>query len=210
MEVEVIFLKQFEVGSFMSNCYIIGCEETSEAAVIDPGAEPEAILSELGKNNLKLKYIINTHGHVDHIGANAEVKKSIEAPILIHKEDAGLLEDPQGNLSMYVGGKLTLPPAEQLLEEGDEISIGNIKLKVIHTPGHTQGGISLKADNEVFTGDSLFAGSIGRTDLPGGNHGQLIKSIKEKLLPLGDDVIVYPGHGPASSIGKEKKMNPFL
>ncbi len=194
----------------MSNCYIVGCEETSEAAVIDPGAEPETILSELEKNNLKLKYIINTHGHVDHIGANAEVKNSTGVPILIHEKDAGLLEDPQANLSMFVGGKLTLPPAEQLLEEGDEIDIGTIKLKVIHTPGHTRGGISLKTDQEVFTGDSLFAGSIGRSDLPGGNHKQLIKSIKEKLLPLGDEMIVYPGHGPASSIGKEKKMNPFL
>jgi len=199
-----------EVGNLMSNCYIVGCQDTSEAVVIDPGAEPDTILAVLEENNLKVKYIINTHGHVDHVGANEPVKKATNADILIHKEDAPLFSNSQENLSMYVGGELLLSPPERLLEEGDTITFGNITLKVIHTPGHTRGGISLHGDQVVFTGDTLFAGSIGRTDLPGGDYQQIISSIKEKILPLGDDIKVYPGHGPVSTVAREKKTNPFL
>ncbi len=199
-----------EVGNLMSNCYIVGCQDTSEAVVIDPGAEPDTILAVLEENNLKVKYIINTHGHVDHVGANEPVKKATNADILIHKGDAPLFSNSQENLSMYVGGELLLSPPERLLEEGDTITFGNITLKVIHTPGHTRGGISLHGDQVVFTGDTLFAGSIGRTDLPGGDYQQIISSIKEKILPLGDDIKVYPGHGPVSTVAREKKTNPFL
>ncbi len=205
-----MLIKKMEVGNLMSNCYIVGCQDTSEAVVIDPGAEPDTILAVLEENNLKVKYIINTHGHVDHVGANEPVKKATNADILIHKEDAPLFSNSQENLSMYVGGELLLSPPERLLEEGDTITFGNITLKVIHTPGHTRGGISLHGDQVVFTGDTLFAGSIGRTDLPGGDYQQIISSIKEKILPLGDDIKVYPGHGPVSTVAREKKTNPFL
>lgn len=205
-----MFLKKLEVGNLMSNCYVIACEETSEAAIIDPGAEPDTILAVLEENNLKARYIINTHGHVDHMGANEPLKKATNADILIHKEDASLFSNPQENLSMFVGGEVLLSPPERLLEEGDTIEVGTLTLKVIHTPGHTRGGISLHTDQVVFTGDTLFAGSIGRTDLPGGDYRQIISSIKEKLLPLGDDTRVYPGHGPVSTLAREKKTNPFL
>lgn len=205
-----MLIKKMEVGNLMSNCYIIGCQDTSEAVVVDPGAESDTILAVLEENNLKVKYIINTHGHVDHVGANEPVKKATNADILIHKEDAPLFSNSQENLSMYVGGELLLSPPERLLEEGDTITFGNITLKVIHTPGHTRGGISLHGDQVVFTGDTLFAGSIGRTDLPGGDYQQIISSIKEKILPLGDDIKVYPGHGPVSTVAREKKTNPFL
>lgn len=205
-----MFLTKLEVGGFMSNCYILGCQDTKEAVVIDPGDEAERILAALDKNNLKLKYIINTHGHIDHIGANQAVKDATGVPVIIHKEDAALFENPQENLSMFVGRKFIFPPPDRKVEEGDKISFGNHTLGVIHTPGHTRGGMSLKIDNAIFTGDTLFAGSIGRTDLPGGSYRQIIQSIKEKILPLGDEIIVYPGHGPESTIGREKRGNPFL
>lgn len=205
-----MILKRLEVGSFMSNCYILGCPETREAVVIDPGDEAGSILGVIEENQLEVKYIINTHGHVDHIGANGPVQEATGAPIVIHREDNPLLEDPQGNLSMFVGGRLELPPAGRLVEEGDTLSFGNLTLKVLHTPGHTRGGMSLLMDGVVFTGDSLFNASIGRTDFPGGDYKQLIRAIKEKLLTLGDDTVVYPGHGPESTVGREKKVNPFL
>ncbi|RQD76722.1 MAG: MBL fold metallo-hydrolase [Candidatus Syntrophonatronum acetioxidans] len=205
-----MLIKKLEVGNLMSNCYIIGCQDTSEAVVIDPGAEPDTILAVLEENNLKLKYIINTHGHVDHMGANEPLQKATSADILIHEEDAQLFHNPQENLSMFVGGEVLLSPPQRLLKEGDTITFGNITLKVIHTPGHTRGGISLYTDQVVFTGDTLFAGSIGRTDLPGGDYKEIIRSIKEKILPLGDETNVCPGHGPVSSVAKEKKTNPFL
>lgn len=206
-----MILKKFEVGGFMSNCYIVGCPDTKEAVVIDPGAEPEVILAALEEADLKVKYIINTHGHIDHIGAVKEVREATGAPVVIHKEDAALFENAHENLSMFVGSQLTLDPAEKLVEEGDTLTFGsNHTLKIIHTPGHTRGGMSLQMEGLVFTGDTLFAASIGRSDLPGGNHRQLISAIKEKLFPLGDDTVVYPGHGPESTIGREKKVNPFL
>lgn len=206
-----MILKRLEVGGFMSNCYIVGCQETKEAVVIDPGAEPEVILAALEEADLKVKYIINTHGHIDHIGAVKEVREATGAPVIIHKEDASLFENDHENLSMFVGTQLILAPAEKVVEEGDTITFGSdYTMKVIHTPGHTRGGMSLHMDSVVFTGDTLFAASIGRSDLPGGNHRQLISAIKEKLFPLGDDTVVYPGHGPESTIGREKKVNPFL
>ncbi len=206
-----MIIKRLEVGGFMSNCYIVGCPKTNEGIVIDPGAEPEVIMAALEEENLTVKYIINTHGHIDHIGAVKEIREKTGAPVVMHKEDAPLFENPHENLSMFVGSQLTLDPPEKIVEEGDTITFGSgHALKVIHTPGHTRGGMSLHMNGKVFTGDTLFAASIGRSDLPGGNHRQLINAIKEKLFPLGDDTVVYPGHGPESSIGREKKVNPFL
>jgi len=207
-----MFLKRLVVGLLETNCYLISCEKTKEAAVIDPGGEEAAdlILNLLQKNNFNLKYIINTHGHIDHIIGNNLLKVKTEALLLIHRLDADMLIDGNKNISSFMGKEICSPHADKLLEEGDEISLGTLKLKFIHTPGHTPGGISLVVNNIVFTGDTLFAGGIGRTDLPGGSYQDLQKSIKEKLLVLSDDKIIYPGHGPDSTIGEERRTNLYL
>jgi hydroxyacylglutathione hydrolase len=200
-----------EVGSLGTNCYIVFDEETREAAVIDPGGSAAEILAVIGAEKLTVKYIINTHGHADHVMANLRVKEATGAPLLIHAADAGMLTSGQLNLSAWIGGSVSCGPADTLLNEGDVVKISaNLALTVIHTPGHTPGGICLKTDGVLFSGDTLFAESIGRTDFPGGSYSQLINNIKEKLLILDDGVKVYPGHGPATSIGWEKKMNPFI
>ena len=210
--VEEMFLKKLVVGELETNCYLIGCKKTKKAVVIDPGGEEEVglVLSFLQENNFDLKYIINTHGHIDHIAGNNLLKAKTEALLLIHRLDADMLVDANKNFSSFMGKEICSPPADKLLEEGDEISLGTLNLIVIHTPGHTPGGISLVLNNIVFTGDTLFAGGIGRTDLPGGSYQDLIKSIKEKLLILGDDKIIYPGHGSDSTIGEERRTNPYI
>jgi glyoxylase-like metal-dependent hydrolase (beta-lactamase superfamily II) len=193
------------------NCYIVGCEETNEVAVIDPGGNARGILRVLESNGLKAVYIINTHGHIDHIGANRAIKDATGAKVLIHKNDAKMLTNAVSNFYFMMGRQVTSPPAEQFIDEGDIIKIGNtVELKVIHTPGHSPGGICLMTDNIIFSGDTLFYGSIGRTDFPGGSYRDLISNIKNKLLCYDDDVVVYPGHGPATTIGFERKRNPFL
>ena len=207
-----MFLEKLVVGVLETNCYLIGCKKTKMAAVIDPGGEEKVglILDILEKNNFSLKYIINTHGHIDHIDGNNLLKAKTKALLLIHRLDADMLVDANKNFSSFMGKEIYSPSADKLLEEGDEISLGTLNLIVIHTPGHTPGGISLVLNNIVFTGDTLFAGGIGRTDLPGGSYQDLIKSIKEKLLILGDDKIIYPGHGPDSTIGEERRTNPYI
>lgn len=200
----------FSVGPMDSNCYIVGCEKTREAAVIDPGAEGKRILKKLEALGLTVKCIILTHGHVDHIGALAEVRAATGAPVLIHTDDAEMLTNAQRNLSAFVGPQIKLKPADRLLQEGDVIDVGAEKLEVIHTPGHTRGGICLKCGSYLITGDTLFAGSVGRSDFPGGSHSQLISSIKKRLLGFPSETRVFPGHGPESTIGEEKQYNPFL
>ncbi|MEA2022182.1 MAG: MBL fold metallo-hydrolase [Candidatus Caldatribacteriota bacterium] len=204
-----MFLKRLVVGALDTNCYLVGCKKNRKAVVIDPGAEEEVdtIVNILQDNNFKLKYIINTHGHIDHIAGNRELKSKTLAGILIHKLDAEMLVDANKNLSSFLNQEICSPPADKFLEEGDEITFGLLKLKIIHTPGHTPGGISLILNDIVFTGDTLFAEGIGRTDLPGGSYNDIQKSIKEKLLILGDDKIIYPGHGPSSTIGEERRRN---
>ena len=191
-----MILKSFPVGWLSTNCYVVGCEETREAAVIDPGmeskAETEPILDYIKQNGLHIKYIINTHGHPDHVAGNAAMKEATGAPILIHESNSEHVQ------------------ADRKLGDGDVLEVGTLKLVVLHTPGHTKDGISLLADNVVFTGDALFAGSIGRTDFFGGSYEELIRSIKTKLLSLLDSITVYPGHGPSTTIGDERQHNPFL
>lgn len=200
-----------EISSMGENCYIVGCEETREVAVIDPGGNARGIVNVLQENELQAIYIINTHGHIDHIGGNRGVKEATGAKILIHEEDAKMLVNPASNFSFLMGTKVTSPPADQFIKDGDLIKIGNtVELQVIHTPGHSQGGVCLKAGEVIFVGDTLFQGSIGRTDFPGGSYKQLIQMIKEKLLCYDDATIAYPGHGPATTIGFERQHNPFL
>lgn len=194
----------------MANCYILGCEDTGEAAVIDPGDEADRILIKLSEARLKVKYLINTHGHFDHVAANKRMKEITDADLLIHPEDAPMLAELNKAASSFGLSAENSPDADRHINDGDEISFGSITLKVIHTPGHSRGGICLYTPGYLFVGDTLFAGSIGRTDLPGGSYDTLIASIKEKLLVFDDNTIVYPGHGPETTIGREKKINPFL
>lgn len=198
------------VGYMDNNCYFIGCEETGEAAVIDPGAEGIRILAKIEELKLKCRYIILTHGHSDHIGAIGEVIEATKAELIIHAEDAAMLTSADENLSVMIGKAFTCKSPDRLLSDGDIVQVGNEKLKIIHTPGHTLGGICVLAGEKLITGDTLFAGAIGRWDLPGGNHNQLIASIKKKLLILPPETKVYPGHGPSSSIGEELRSNPFF
>jgi glyoxylase-like metal-dependent hydrolase (beta-lactamase superfamily II) len=203
---EVLNIKTLVVGPLATNCYIVYDPGSGKACVIDPGADPGRIKDMLRREGLKPMLVINTHGHGDHIAGN----KALGLPVYIHRLDGGFLTDPDRNLSRVFMFGITSPAASRLLEEGDVIEIGSGSLEVIHTPGHTPGSISLKCGNAVFTGDALFAGSIGRTDFEYGDESLLIKSIKEKLLKLGDDTAVYPGHGESSTIGDERSSNPFL
>lgn len=205
-----MILDGLSVGAIDSNCYIIGCEKTKEAVIIDPGAEGKRILKKVEALGIKVCYIILTHGHIDHIGALDEVQKGTGAKVLIHAEDADMLTDSGKNLSTYVGPATKMCAADQLIKEGDIIRFGEEQMEVIHTPGHTRGGVTLKCKDMLFVGDTLFAGSVGRSDFAGGSHAQLIDSIKKKLLVFAPETSVYPGHGPATTIGTEKRYNPFL
>jgi len=205
-----LIIKELVVGPLMANCFIFGCEETKEAVVIDPGGDADRILLSLADSGLKVKYIINTHGHFDHVAANGKIKDATGADILIHPLDASMLGSLSTNAALFGISVENSPPCDQTIEEGDTVSFGKITLKVLHTPGHTPGGISLYTDKIVFVGDTLFAGSIGRTDFPGGNFNTLISSIRTKLFKMDDDVRVLSGHGPETSIGSEKRFNPFV
>ncbi|MGB9808294.1 MAG: MBL fold metallo-hydrolase [Thermosulfidibacteraceae bacterium] len=199
------------VGALEVNCYIVLDEKSKEGIVIDPGAEGRRIVRIIEGESINLKYIINTHGHVDHIGANRDVKNAFpDALLAIGEFDLPLLRNAMNSyIAMMVGAKES-PEPDLLLKEGDIIEFGECTLKVIHTPGHTPGSICLLTEGIVFTGDTLFAGSIGRVDLPMSQPEKLIPSIKEKLMILPDDTVVLPGHGPKSTIGYERRYNPFV
>jgi glyoxylase-like metal-dependent hydrolase (beta-lactamase superfamily II) len=205
-----MIIKTLPVGPIMANCFIVGCKETLEAAVIDPGDEADKILQSLAESDLKVNFIINTHGHFDHVSANKGVHVATQAPILIHALDAPMLQQISASASNWGLSAENSPSPDRTIDEGDTISFGKITLKVIHTPGHTPGGISLFTDGHVFVGDTLFAGSVGRTDFPGGDFGTLKSSIQDKLFLLEDGVRVYTGHGPNTTIGHEKQTNPFV
>lgn len=201
-----MYIETIVVGMMEANCYIVGDKSTKEVFIIDPGADYKKIKNIIDRDNLKPKAVINTHGHGDHIGADSE----FNLPIWIHRLDAEFLQDPSKNLSGMLGFLLKTKKAKRLLKDKDILKIGNVKLKVLHTPGHTPGSICLKADKVVFTGDTLFHEGVGRTDFAYGSQEDIIRAIKEKLFTLDDSYIVYPGHGPASTIGHEKTNNPFV
>lgn len=205
-----MFLERLQVGPLASNCYIIADEKNKIAAIIDTGGDSDKILNVITREQFTVEYIFLTHGHGDHIAALQEVKNATNAKAVIHEQDAALLSSPQNNLSIYMGEGFTQPSADIKLKGNEKFKVGDLTLEIMHTPGHTPGGISIKVNDAVFTGDTLFAGSIGRTDLPGGSYDELISSIKEKLLPLGDDISIFPGHGDSSTLGYEKNVNPFL
>jgi len=208
-------IKKLVVGPLQANCYVVWDKDGRSAAIIDPGGDPEEIISVVDDEKLKPVVLINTHGHIDHIAANRAIKERYDIPLLIHREDSASLTDPGLNLSAMGFGQLDSPPSDRELQDGDEISVGEIMLKVISTPGHTPGGICLlisRSDQPdvIITGDTLFAGGVGRTDFPGGSWNLLMESIRNRLLSFPDETIILPGHGPHSTIGEERKSNPFL
>ena len=205
-----MIIKGLAVGPIMANCFILGCEETKQAVVIDPGDEAERILAMVSELDLGVRYILNTHGHFDHVAGNKKMQEATQADIMIHSLDAPMLDQLSASAAAWGLSAENSPPPERTLEDGDTVNFGNISLKVIHTPGHTPGGISFSTDRYVFVGDTLFAGSIGRTDFTGGDYNTLISSIKNSLFPLDDDVTVFTGHGPETTIGREKRTNPFV
>ena len=205
-----MIIKEMAVGPMMANCFIVGCDETKDAVVIDPGDDTDRILLALADLTLKVRYIINTHGHFDHVGGNRKMKAATGADILIHSLDAHMLGALSSTAAAWGLSTDDSPPPDRTVEDGDRIDFGTLALTVIHTPGHSPGGIALYTEGNVFVGDTLFAGSIGRTDFPGGDFGTLISSIRNKLFVLGDDVRVFTGHGPETTIGRERQFNPFL
>ena len=205
-----MIIQKFIVGELQANCYLIGCESTHQGAVIDPGGDADLILRAIEESQLEVGLIINTHGHFDHFAANGPVKEATGADFLIHNADAHLLNSAEVNLSSFFLRPIVSPPADRFIEDGDGIALGEVRLQVRHTPGHSPGGVCLVGTEFVFTGDTLFRGSLGRTDFPDGSHNVLLRSIRTQLLTLGDDVVVYPGHGDESTIGLERHHNPFL
>jgi hydroxyacylglutathione hydrolase len=208
---EGLYLLSLIVGAADTNCYIVGDASTGDVVIIDPADAAGEIIRIVESDKLTVRGIINTHCHADHIGGDEALRTHFGQPIMIHEYDAEGLLDPAINLSALIGLMHGLSkPADRLLAEGDEIAVGGLRLRVLHTLGHTPGGISLLCGGVLFSGDTLFADSIGRTDFPGGSHQQLLKSIREKLLVLPDDTMVFPGHGPQTTIGRERQANPYL
>ncbi|MCW2278057.1 MBL fold metallo-hydrolase [Heliophilum fasciatum] len=205
-----MIIRNLEVGALQTNSYLAMCPETKEAILIDPGDEGQRIVAWIEEQKAKVVAIVNTHGHADHIGANKAVQAATGAPLLCHSDDAPMLTTPAKNLSVYMGPPLESPAAARELADGDTITAGTLQFTVLHTPGHTRGGICLYAPAVLFAGDTLFEESVGRTDLPGGSYPTLINSIRQKLLTLPAETVVYPGHGPSTTIGHEAVANPFL
>lgn len=205
-----MIIKTVVVGPLEVNCYIIGCAESRETAIIDPGGDADEIIKTIESEGLKPKFIINTHAHFDHVGAVKAIQEHFKIDFMLHKDDLFLIEHLDEQVRQFGLDRVAKPDVNKFVKNGDSVSLGKISIKAIHTPGHTPGGVCYSADNNVFVGDTLFAGSIGRTDFPGSSYEQLIQSIKENLFPLGDSVVVYTGHGPSTSIGNEKRHNPFL
>jgi glyoxylase-like metal-dependent hydrolase (beta-lactamase superfamily II) len=203
-------ISRLVVGPLQVNCYVVSDENTKEAVVIDPGDDAQDILQLVGSKGLKVRYIVNTHAHFDHVGANKQVKDATGAELLIHEADSALLSGTAGQARMFGMTAPSSPKADRYVKHGDVVTVGAVKLTVLHTPGHSAGGICLRGDGVVFSGDALFAGSIGRTDLMGGDLMTLIASIKTNLMTLPDETVVLSGHGPQSTIGEERRENPFL
>ena len=202
------------LGAFQENCYVLAPVTGGDVVVIDPGDEADAILDGLRAEGLHARLVINTHGHMDHIGGNAALIEEDGGELLIHADDAAMLTDPARNLSSLFGPGIQSPPATRTVEGGEECAVPGIRLRIVHTPGHTPGGICVVAGDAsapvVFSGDTLFAGSVGRVDLPGGSWEQQMLSIEERLLPLPAATRVLPGHGPATDLATERARNPFL
>lgn len=205
-----LVLEHLTVGPLQSNCFIVGDEESGEAVIIDPGGDGDMILNTVSRKPWKVTAILNTHAHFDHIAANAFVIKGTGAPLMAPRGDSYFMAKAHIAARMYGLEVDATPAPDRLLDDGDFIELGDEKIKVVSTPGHTPGGVTFVTSIGIFPGDAIFAGSIGRTDLPGGDYDTLINSIKTRILSLDDDTPVYPGHGPATTVGRERNYNQFL
>lgn len=206
-----MILRGFPTGVFQENCFIAGCEKTREALVVDPGADADVILRVLNDEKLTAKLIAVTHPHIDHIGAVQAVRQATGAPVAMHRDAFAQVGD-QAAAARYMVGSPIDPPTEPetFLEDGDELEIGELRFQVLYCPGHTEGHLCFHGEGVVFTGDTLFQSGIGRFDLPGGDGRLLLRSIRDKLLVLPEETVVLPGHGPETTIGREKRENPFI
>ncbi len=208
-----MIIKQIIVGSMVVCCYIVACEKTKKAAIVDPGGDVDKILAEVDKMGVTVVSIIATHGHPDHVCGNREIQEATGAEIIMHSADALFFDKPEVKNYFSMLGLEASPSPGRQVEDGDIIEIGEVKLQVLHTPGHTPGGMCLYNKPDVITGDTLFVDGLGRTDFPGGSHQELIESIRKKLLVLPEETVVWPGHGYGgyrSTIGVEKASNPYL
>jgi glyoxylase-like metal-dependent hydrolase (beta-lactamase superfamily II) len=205
-----MIIEMLEVGPFAENCYVLGCEETMAGAVIDPGDEFDRIWQKVEERKLDIRLILLTHGHIDHVMQVHAMHEKTGAPVYMHQMDQFLLENLPSQAAAFGLTISGVPKVDSYWTDGDTVEFGQVQLEVVHTPGHSPGSVSLLTKGIALVGDALFSGSIGRTDLPGGDYETLISSIKTKLLTLSEETYIYPGHGPTTTIGRERAMNPFL
>ena len=210
----MILIQMLPVGMFQSNCYIVSCSDTNEGVVIDAGDEGETILSAVDRSGVRITAILQTHAHLDHVGALDQVAPALAVPVCMHNDEVPVYERVEQQATMFGLGAPKRVPIDRMLEDGEKINIGNLVAEVVHAPGHSPGSVCFYFANEtpprIIVGDVLFKGSIGRTDLPGGDYGTIMNTLAGVFLPLSDDTIVYSGHGPETTIGEEKRFNPFL
>ncbi|GBD14877.1 Hydroxyacylglutathione hydrolase GloC [bacterium HR25] len=210
-QVNELMVRGIVVGLFAENCWIVGSRRTGEAVCIDPGDQPEDILNLAKDLGVRIKYILNSHGHLDHVLGVRRIKEATGAKFLMHSQDVPIAKSAGQSAILLLGRYVEPPPdPDAFIEDGDEVDVAGVKLKVIHTPGHTPGSCSFYTEGMLFSGDTLFRGSIGRTDLPGGDYDQEMRSIIDKLLTLPEETIVLPGHMEETRIGIEKQTNPFV
>jgi len=207
---EKLVVHQMCVGPLQVNCFIVHGSQTREAMIIDPGEEGERILHYAQQEKLTIRSVLNTHGHFDHIGANQKVVQKTGAELMIHADDLPLLKNATRHADVYGLSVAASPDPDRLLAQGETFRVGELSFSVFHVPGHSPGSICLLCDGHLFVGDVLFSGSIGRTDLPGGDFDSLVEGIRERLFTLPDETVVHPGHGPDTTIGAERRMNPFV
>jgi len=205
-----MLLHTFVTGPLETNTYLVADRSMAEALVIDPGGDPAEILAFLGKERLRLRHIVNTHGHFDHVSGNRALKSATGASLLVHEGDVPMLRDAAQHARMFQLTAENSPSPDILLTDQEEMRVGSVPLRVIHTPGHSPGGITLVAQGMAFCGDLVFYGSVGRTDLPGGSEKVLLDSIRRHIMTLPDDTVLYPGHGPETTVGLEKRQNPYF
>jgi hydroxyacylglutathione hydrolase len=206
-----MILSTVHVGITQTNCYVVGCEETRAGVVIDPGGHPERVLKAIEENDLTICYVFNTHCHFDHMGANAEIVAATGAPLALHPAELPILE-ARGGAALFGLPEVESPMPDVELEDGQVLEVGTLRFRVLHTPGHSPGGVTFYLEEEgvAFDGDVLFAGGVGRADLPGGDYGTMMRSIREVLFSLPDETVLYPGHMSKTTVGREKAHNPFF